>query len=107
MFIWLQYTENNQSVSILKFVPSIENEGKYLTCRAENPNMQDSAIEDRLQLNVQYKPVVSLKMGTNLNPDVIKEGEDVYFDCNVTANPEAYKLSWFKDVSPHRNSLDP
>lgn len=96
----LQYApENNQSLSILSFVPSIDDDGKYLTCRAENPNITDSALEDKWHLDVQYQPVVSLRMGSSLNPNGIKEGDDVYFECLVRANPEAYKLSWFKDVS--------
>lgn len=44
-------------------------------------------------------PVVSLKMGSNLNPEDIKEGDDVYFECNIRANPKTYKLSWYHDVS--------
>lgn len=44
-------------------------------------------------------PVVSLKMGSTLNPGDIKEGDDVYFECNIRANPKAYKLSWFHNVS--------
>lgn len=50
-------------------------------------------------------PVVTLKMGTSLNPKNIKEGDDVYFECNVRANPRAYRLTWFHEVlffpSPH------
>ena len=44
-------------------------------------------------------PVVSLKMGSSLNPDDIKEGDDVYFECNIRANPKAYRLAWFHNVS--------
>lgn len=44
-------------------------------------------------------PDVTLKMGQTLNPDDIKEGDDVYFECNIRANPKAYKLSWFHNVS--------
>ncbi|GLH02171.1 Uncharacterized protein GBIM_08210 [Gryllus bimaculatus] len=40
-------------------------------------------------------PVVTLKMGSSLNPDDIKEGDDVYFECNIRANPKTYKLAWF------------
>jgi hypothetical protein len=80
-------------------VPTVEDDGKYLTCRAENPDIPDSALEDKWRLDVQYQPVVSLKMGETLNPDDIKEGDDVYFECVVRANPKVYKLAWFKDVS--------
>ena len=44
-------------------------------------------------------PVVSLSLGSNLEAGDIKEGDDVYFECNVTANPRANKVAWFKDVS--------
>ena len=37
-------------------------------------------------------------MGTSLNPKNIKEGDDVYFECNVRANPRAYRLTWFHEV---------
>lgn len=38
-------------------------------------------------------------MGSTLNPDDIKEGDDVYFECHVHANPRPYKMSWYHDVS--------
>ncbi|XP_033322506.1 protein turtle homolog A isoform X1 [Megalopta genalis] len=96
------YVENN--LSILSFVPSIDDDGKYLTCRAENPALPNSALEDKWRLDVQYQPLVTLKMGKTLNPDDIKEGDDVYFDCSVRANPKAYKLAWFKDGKELKNN---
>ncbi|XP_018322838.1 titin isoform X2 [Agrilus planipennis] len=96
--------QDNQTMSILTLVPTIEDDGKYLTCRAENPSIPDSALENKWRLNVHYMPVVTLKMGSSLNPEDIKEGDDVYFECNVRANPKAYKLSWFHDVTEiHHN----
>ncbi|KYM77198.1 Hemicentin-2 [Atta colombica] len=96
--------QNNQSLSILSFIPTIEDDGKYLTCRAENPAIPDSALEDKWRLDVQYQPVVSLRMGETLNPDDIKEGDDVYFECIVRANPKVYKLAWFKDGKELKNN---
>lgn len=52
-----------------------------------------------LSLYFSDMPVVTLKMGSSLNPEDIKEGDDVYFECNIRANPKAYKLSWFHNVS--------
>ena len=97
-FYWQYPLENNESLSVLSFVPSIDDDGKYLTCRAENLAIPGSALEDKWRLDVQYQPVVTLKMGKTLNPDDIKEGDDVYFECSVRANPKVYKLAWFKDV---------
>ncbi|XP_017488433.1 PREDICTED: peroxidasin homolog, partial [Rhagoletis zephyria] len=34
-------------------------------------------------------------MGSSLNPDDIKEGDDVYFECVIQSNPKPYKMSWF------------
>ncbi|XP_063831610.1 hemicentin-1 [Ostrinia nubilalis] len=92
-----KFSENNETLSILSLVPSVEDDGKYLTCRAENSKIKDSAIEDKWRLNVHYVPVVDLKMGSNLNPDEIKEGDDVYFECTVKANPKTHRLVWFHD----------
>ncbi|CAG9565133.1 unnamed protein product [Danaus chrysippus] len=91
------FSENNETLSVLSLVPSVEDDGKYLTCRAENKRIPDSAIEDKWKLNVHYVPIVDLKMGSNLNPDEIKEGDDVYFECTVTANPKTHRLVWFHD----------
>lgn len=87
--------QNNQTLSILTLEPMIDDDGKYLTCRAENPSIVDSALEDKWRLNVHYRPVVSLKIGSTLNAGDIKEGDDVYFDCKIRSNPKAYKLLWY------------
>ncbi|XP_068153832.1 protein turtle homolog B isoform X1 [Drosophila tropicalis] len=86
---------DNQSLSILTFTPGREDDGKYLTCRAENQFIEGSAIEDKWRLIVHYQPTTLLKIGSSLNPDDIKEGDDAYFECLVQSNPKPYKLSWF------------
>ena len=44
-------------------------------------------------------PIVSLKFGTSLNPSNIAEGNDVYFECEIDANPDVYKIVWLHNVS--------
>lgn len=44
-------------------------------------------------------PLVSLQLGSTLSNDDIKEGDDVYFECRVEANPKFTKLSWLHNVS--------
>lgn len=51
---------------------------------------------------VAVVPTLTLVLGSNLNPMDIEEGDDVYFDCNVEANPAAYKIVWKHNVSPVR-----
>lgn len=43
-------------------------------------------------------PIVSLQLGSKLNPNDIEEGDDVYFECVVRANPPAYKVVWEHNV---------
>ena len=43
--------------------------------------------------------MVKLTFGANLNPHNIAEGNDVYFECSISANPEVYKVVWLHNVS--------
>lgn len=65
VFIFQYSEQNNQTLSILTFVPVIEDDGKYLTCRAENPSIPDSALEDKWRLNVHCKFKVIFKSPQN------------------------------------------
>lgn len=48
---------------------------------------------------VSVAPIVSLRLGNSIDPNGIKEGDDVYFDCHVKANPPSTKLTWYHNVS--------
>ncbi|BES99165.1 CD80-like C2-set immunoglobulin domain [Nesidiocoris tenuis] len=39
-------------------------------------------------------PETTIHLGTSLNPENIREGSDVYFDCYVKAEPPVYKVEW-------------
>ena len=45
-------------------------------------------------------PTVRLSFGSNLDPTQIAEGNDVYFECKISANPDVYKVVWLHNVSP-------
>uniref|UniRef100_A0A1Y1NJZ5 Ig-like domain-containing protein n=1 Tax=Photinus pyralis TaxID=7054 RepID=A0A1Y1NJZ5_PHOPY len=51
-------------------------------------------LEDGWKLEIQYTPEAKIILGTSLNPDTIREGTDVYFDCIVNAHPHVYKVEW-------------
>lgn len=44
-------------------------------------------------------PVISLQLGSKLQPGDIKEGDDVYFECRIDANPKFRRLTWLHNVS--------
>ena len=44
-------------------------------------------------------PIVILSFGSNIDPTQIAEGNDVYFECKISANPEVYKVVWLHNVS--------
>nr|XP_053629453.1 opioid-binding protein/cell adhesion molecule-like [Cherax quadricarinatus] len=92
--------DSNVTTSILKYRAEMADSGKYLTCRAQNQLIPQSAKEDGLKLNIYYKPVVTLQMGSNLNPDNIKEADDVYFECHINANPVVHRVFWFHNGVP-------
>ncbi|XP_022246115.1 titin-like isoform X2 [Limulus polyphemus] len=80
--------------SFLTIRPSREDAGKYLSCKAENPNMPNSAIEDGWVLEVYYPPELTLRLGSKLRHSHIQEGNDVYFECNIRANPWVTEIRW-------------
>ncbi|ALC39700.1 CG42313 [Drosophila busckii] len=84
----------NSTRSELSFVPTTDDDGKSITCRAENPNVNGLYLETMWKLNVVYPPLVELHLGSTLAPDDIKEGDDVYFECHVHSNPQWRKLLW-------------
>lgn len=46
-------------------------------------------------------PVISLELGSKLQPGDIKEGDDVYFECKIESNPKFRKLQWLHNVSKY------
>ncbi|XP_047511176.1 hemicentin-2-like [Pieris napi] len=88
------------SVSSLVFHPAPSDNGVMVKCVATNPRLPAKAIDDQFELNVVYSPLVTLTLGSTLNPHDIKEEDDVYFECNVRANPKEYKISWYHNGSP-------
>ncbi|XP_071453722.1 protein turtle homolog A-like [Hetaerina americana] len=85
----------NHSVSDLTYTPKAEDDGKYLTCRAENSKFTGGFLEDRKRLKVLYAPVPTVTLGPMVDPDNLKEGDTIYLRCGVWANPQADFTAWY------------
>ncbi|XP_022241259.1 hemicentin-1-like isoform X2 [Limulus polyphemus] len=95
----------SMTISTLSFKPSKEDTGKYLSCRAENPSIPDGALERGWTLNVHHKPKLTLRLGSKLRHFHIQEGNDVYLECNIVANPWVTEIRWkFEGWDLHTNT---
>lgn len=134
--------DGNTTISTLTFIPIKEDDGKKLSCRAENKALSSDYLEDswklvihcklptenspfllifrftvlrknggnlflsfnqtiksHLEFRVSDTPEARIKLGISLNPNAVREGNDVYFDCIINAHPPAYKVEWRHNVS--------
>ncbi|XP_042237410.1 uncharacterized protein LOC121876399 [Homarus americanus] len=85
------------TVSTLLVNVSRDDDNGLVTCTAENPEVQGSAIANTTFLTVHYPPSVSVSLGRSINPQLLKEGADVYFTCTVDANPPASAITWYHE----------
>jgi hypothetical protein len=51
-------TRENITVSDLSFVPSTDDDGKSITCRAENPNITGAFLESSWKIDVVCKSLL-------------------------------------------------
>ncbi|CAH0596489.1 unnamed protein product [Chrysodeixis includens] len=89
-----EFTNETTTVNKLTMLPQPEDDGAMIRCRADNPVLR-VALEDAFRMSVVYKPVLTMALGSTLNPNDIKEGDDVYFECNIKANPKEHRISWY------------
>ncbi|XP_076067139.1 neural cell adhesion molecule 1-B-like isoform X2 [Oratosquilla oratoria] len=89
------FQEGNVSRSTLFLTPTLGDHDKYISCRAKNPLIPSAVQEDTRKLSVYYLPRLTLTAGQNLDMSDIEEGDDVYFECGIEANPKAYKVQWY------------
>ncbi|CAL4123112.1 unnamed protein product, partial [Meganyctiphanes norvegica] len=87
--------EGNTTRSTVSVTLTAADHGNYISCRAQNHKLSSAVLEDSLKLIVIYSPRVSLSAGRSINLEDIKQYDDVYFECNIDANPKPHKVQWF------------
>ncbi|CAL4120519.1 unnamed protein product, partial [Meganyctiphanes norvegica] len=88
-------SEGSVSRSTLNLRPKREDNGAVLSCRAENPSLPATAIEDQRRLKIYYIPKIHIQVGASLDMTDIEEGDDIYFECDIDTNPSVYRVQWF------------
>ncbi|KAJ6222796.1 hypothetical protein RDWZM_001341 [Blomia tropicalis] len=83
------------TTSFISLVPSIEDNGKQIECIGFNPSIvANFTIKDTWPINIYYLPILSLIMGSDSRSTDIIEGSNVYFECNIKANPYVTEVGW-------------
>ncbi|XP_042882471.1 nephrin-like [Penaeus japonicus] len=85
--------DGNVTISTLVVSPQPKDDGTTLECVAEN-KATTTVLSDARHLTVHYLPTASASFGSSLDASNIKEGDDVYFECAIEANPKVSLVSW-------------
>ncbi|XP_068217398.1 nephrin-like isoform X2 [Palaemon carinicauda] len=85
--------DSNSTTSTLVIKPTAPNDGSTLKCVAASLQT-NTTLEDSVILSVYYIPMASATFGSSLDSANIKEGDDVYFECVIKANPRVTQVSW-------------
>ncbi|CAG2113822.1 unnamed protein product, partial [Medioppia subpectinata] len=99
--------DGSVTTNFLAFVPSVDDNGKALSCSATNPTFPAFKLEDGWKINVLYAPLLSLILGASIQHQEILEGSDVYFECNIQANPAISELVWLFNDQPLNSESSP
>ena len=73
-------------------------EGKVIISSAALRSMSSYFLISSKLLYFSDPPKVRLSLGSSIDPKAISEGNDVYMDCEIRANPKAYKVEWSHNV---------
>ncbi|XP_025423615.1 uncharacterized protein LOC112692984 [Sipha flava] len=100
--------EKTEHSSRIRFRPIPGDDGRYLRCRAWNPDInttKDDIKNKALLLYVQYPPIVKLSLGHTFDPSRIKTGDDVYFECKVLngggeKGKQRNRIEWYHNGHP-------
>ncbi|XP_045117762.1 hemicentin-2-like isoform X2 [Portunus trituberculatus] len=91
--------EGNVTTSHTSITPSSRDDGSFLRCLAETHGAP-ATLEDIWPLDVHYVPQATCGFGASLDVANIKEGDDVYFECTILANPRTTRVSWRHHNTP-------
>ncbi|XP_022832937.1 hemicentin-2-like [Spodoptera litura] len=90
-----EVNEGNYTVSTLTLSPSLQESHYELSCRAHNSHMPSELFQDKVVINVGYRPTCQTGRVERVGA-VVREAETVH--CIVDASPEPLQFTWtFED----------
>ncbi|XP_015927689.1 nephrin [Parasteatoda tepidariorum] len=96
----IETVHDNVTSSVLRLLPKFQYHKSPLTCRAENPKLFNSHMEDVRMLNITYIPQVSLRLIKEEADRLPKEDDFVRLVCDINANPPVLKVGWIFNDTP-------
>ncbi|OQR77240.1 protein turtleB-like [Tropilaelaps mercedesae] len=63
------------------------------TCMASNNNIS-FPVSASVIIDLNYIPILNLRLGSKLRHQHIQEGNDVFFECDIRANPWVSDIGW-------------
>ena len=91
--------DNNITTSTISLLAEPHHNGQTISCAAGVPGLPDSTMETTRSLNVHFMSSAVLRLGSSMRLGEVKEGDDVYLECEVKSNPRPERVSWFRNVS--------
>jgi len=86
--------DKNSWQSTLRYSPSPSDDRQYLSCSTVNTLYPDEPKEDGYILDIKFTPIAKIKYWRSLVSSDIHLGDDVYFECEIMANPTTYNVTW-------------
>ncbi|CAO1420449.1 unnamed protein product [Diamesa hyperborea] len=99
-------TNGNLTTSDIVYLPTPEDNGKVIACSVttEEQHAPSISIKDTRTLDIKHAPIVTLSLGSNLDPKNLAKGTDVYLECVIEANPPIKKIEWYHNNKPLQSS---
>ena len=91
--------DHNVTTSTISLPAESDLHGKTISCTAGVPGLPDSNMEATTVLNVHFIKSARLSLGSSMRLEDVKEGDDVYLECEVSSNPRPDRVSWYRNVS--------
>ena len=91
--------DNNVTTSTISLLAESDHHGKTISCIAGVPGLSNSTMEATRSLNIHFISSAKLSLGSTMRLGEVKEGDDVYLECEVNSNPRPDRIFWYRNVS--------